>query len=238
MEKIFRKHSKRRIHSILDVGCGTGNHAYILAKRGYEVVGIDQSSQMLQAAREKASRSSHNPEFHEMDMRNITLRRVFDTAMVLFGAFDYLIKDRDVSRCLTSLWKHLRSRRLLIYEFWQNSGILPAAATPRGSRYWDRIETPNQPLLIRLSTGRYDALTNLLTIMFDHYVIDTARKLLIDTFQESHVLRTYTVSEMKHLLKENGFEPLAFYEKPSETQELKPPTPSSSRIICVARRSE
>jgi len=54
LEKIFEKYSKKRINSILDLGCGTGSHSLILAKRDYEVSGVDLSSQMINRARNKA----------------------------------------------------------------------------------------------------------------------------------------------------------------------------------------
>ena len=46
LEAIFRKYSKK-VKTILDLGCGTAGHALILARRGYEVVGVDRSVTML-----------------------------------------------------------------------------------------------------------------------------------------------------------------------------------------------
>lgn len=45
--KYLEKVSKRKVRSILDVGCGTSNHAVILASKGYNVVGIDSSEVMI-----------------------------------------------------------------------------------------------------------------------------------------------------------------------------------------------
>ena len=239
LEEIFHKHSKRKVQSILDVGCGTGNHSYILAKRGYEVVGIDLSEQMLQIAREKATGGLRNPEFHNMNMRRIVLGRKFDAALILFGSFTYLLKDSDVKSCLSSIRKHIVGRGLIVFEFWHNSGMYPAAETISGHRPWDKTEDKKASrLVIRLGTSRYDTLTNLMTILFDHYVIDTKRRKVLTQFQETHVMRTYDISEVKRLLTENGFKPVAFYAKQAESRELNPPTLSTGRVYCVARRSE
>ena len=43
LEKIFNKYSPKKVKTILDLGCGTGSHDLILAKRGYQVTGLDFS---------------------------------------------------------------------------------------------------------------------------------------------------------------------------------------------------
>src|SRR2546427_7361268 len=68
----FRPSSK----SILDLGCGVGRHAGPLSNR-HEVTGIDISGKMIRVARKRYPEC----EFHEMDMRNITLERSFDVAI-------------------------------------------------------------------------------------------------------------------------------------------------------------
>jgi ubiquinone/menaquinone biosynthesis C-methylase UbiE len=51
IDKIFRTYGNDSISTVLDLGCGTGNHAFPLAGRGYEVVGVDCSENMLTQAR-------------------------------------------------------------------------------------------------------------------------------------------------------------------------------------------
>lgn len=234
LEKLFRKHFNQEIGSILDVGCGTGNHSMILAERGYRVVGIDASEAMLQVARRKLHRNGSDPKFRKMDMRRITLNERFDAAVILFGGFTYLLQNSDVESCFISIRNHLNKPGLLIFEFWHSSGMFPAAATSYGHRPWDRFEdqTGNR-LLIRLATTRYDPLTNLLNVIFDHYVIDRKTRMMIDQFQETHLMRTYNITEIERLLHESGLNPLAFYEKRANDPP-KPATMSSGRVICVA----
>jgi SAM-dependent methyltransferase len=62
IERVFREYGTRPVHTILDLGCGTGNHAIPLAQRGYEVVGVDRSADMLEIAREKAEQIVQGPE--------------------------------------------------------------------------------------------------------------------------------------------------------------------------------
>lgn len=79
---------------LLDVCCGTGRHAALLAERGYEVTGIDRDEDALSRARSLAPRCT----FHRLDQRELRdLDGPFDAAMILwqsFGYFDARANDR------------------------------------------------------------------------------------------------------------------------------------------------
>ena len=54
LEEIFQAYQSKPVKSILELGCGTGGHAIPLAKRGYELTGLDTSSVMLKQAEKKS----------------------------------------------------------------------------------------------------------------------------------------------------------------------------------------
>ena len=54
--------------SILDLGCGTGNHAVLLAQRGYKVTAVDRSAAMLQTARAKADQTGVTVDFQQQEI--------------------------------------------------------------------------------------------------------------------------------------------------------------------------
>ena len=234
LEKIFEKHHKGRVKSVLDVACGTGNYTFIFAKRGYKVKGIDSSEEMIQIARQKQRMRKNNPEFVKMDMRNIRLKGKFDIAAVLFGGFGYLLEVEDVKKFFSKVRATLRPNATLIFEFWHNAAILPAASTPSGLKNYDKVKSGNR-FILRLHLSKYDAQTNKLNILFDHYVIDTKWKKLLDSFSETHVVKTYTISEMKHMLEANNFKPLAFYAGGvGKTKKLELAEQSTFRVLAVA----
>ncbi len=79
---------------ILDIGCGTGRHSVELARRGYDVTGIDLSEAQLSKAREKAETAAVSVSFNRMDARAITYRNEFDLAiMICEGAFPLMETD-------------------------------------------------------------------------------------------------------------------------------------------------
>ena len=68
---------------ILDVGCGTGRHAIELAKRGYQITGIDLSESQLKRAREKAKDANVHIDFQRQDARNLPFNNEFDVAIMM-----------------------------------------------------------------------------------------------------------------------------------------------------------
>lgn len=98
--------------AILDVGCGTGRHSIELAKRGFNVTGIDLSSEMLACAASAAKAAGVKVELIHANATRFSLPQKFDAAICLCeGAFGLLGKDDDpiaqplsilcnISRCL------------------------------------------------------------------------------------------------------------------------------------------
>jgi cyclopropane fatty-acyl-phospholipid synthase-like methyltransferase len=83
--------------SVLDIGCGTGEHALFFAKEGHEVLGIDSAPLAVQKAKKKAAARGLDVHFLVMDALNLSkLKRKFDTATDS-GLFHTLSdKDRPV----------------------------------------------------------------------------------------------------------------------------------------------
>ena len=81
---------------ILDIGCGTGRHAVELARRGYQVTGVDISSGMLTEAQKAAKEAGVKVEWVHADATKFTSTKLFDTAICLCeGAFGLLGTDDD-----------------------------------------------------------------------------------------------------------------------------------------------
>ena len=96
IERVFAEYGDRKIQGVLDLGCGTGGHAALLAERGYTVVGVDRSADMLRRARERGITAR----FELGDITSFDLGETFvspasDESFVVF-----IIADRDVSPLL------------------------------------------------------------------------------------------------------------------------------------------
>ncbi len=225
LETVFRKFH-RKPKTILDLGCGTGNHDFPLARRGYEVTGIDQSQEMLSSARKKAKQARWRPRFVRASMQTFRLPQTFDAAICMFGAFDYLINLRDVFRCLRNVCSHLTPRGLFVFEYWQTSGVRP------GIQSWlDLVSSERE--IVRLSESQFDSRRSQLTMDF-RFMVLRGRE-VVDRFSERHVVRTYTRQEMSTLLGRAGLDRLGEFAVTPQRKEFRRVTPREFRIMAVAR---
>ena len=198
LEGVFRRFLRRRPRTVLDLGCGTGAHDLPLARRGYEVTGLDLSRPQLAIARRKARDAGLEIRFARRDMRSFDLGTSFDAAICMFGAFGYLLRPSDVVRCLRSVRRHLPPGGLFAFEFWQSSGIRPSPYQSWFHKVGREFE------LVRLSEARHDPRANVLSVEFRFFVFRGRR--VLDRFNETHRVRTYTVPEMREVLRRGGFE--------------------------------
>ncbi len=89
LEEIFKKFGKSPVHTVLDLGCGTGGHSLVLDQRGYQVCGVDLSQEMLDLARRKASALNRGGEWVQGDIRTFKIGKLFDAAVMMFAVLSY-----------------------------------------------------------------------------------------------------------------------------------------------------
>lgn len=107
----------KQYHSILDLGCGRGRHSHNLAKRGYDVMGIDLSPAAIQTAKEKADELGlENTRFKVRDMRN-PLSQQFDAVVNLFTTFGYFKSDDENASVLDSVTAMLKKKGLFVLDY-------------------------------------------------------------------------------------------------------------------------
>jgi SAM-dependent methyltransferase len=101
---------------ILDIGCGTGRHAIELSKRGYKVVGVDLSSEMLAVAKRKASEAGVKIDFRIGDACDLDFKEEFDLVIMLCeGAFPLMETDEMNFLVLENATKALCKKGKLIF---------------------------------------------------------------------------------------------------------------------------
>jgi len=121
IEKEIKEDKKCRI---LDVGCGTGRHALELAKRGYQVTGVDLSENMLNRAREKATSAGVHIDFQLADARNLQFEDEFDLVIIICGgAFPLMETDQMNYQILESAARALKKDGKLIFT--TMNGLFP-----------------------------------------------------------------------------------------------------------------
>ena len=123
---------------VIDLGIGTGDLVIALARRGYDVVGVDVSPPMLAVAREKiaAAGLARPPALLECDIRELRLVPPADAAVCVYTVVNQLTGDDDLERLFGAVRSSLVAGGLFAFEL-----NLPAAY----ERFWsgdDEVLTP------------------------------------------------------------------------------------------------
>jgi SAM-dependent methyltransferase len=94
--------------AVLDLCCGEGRHSVALARRGYQITGLDLSGFHLRLARRAAKEAGVSLRWHRADMQNIPWVGEFDAVINMFTSFGYLGSDEEEQKVLDSVWSALR----------------------------------------------------------------------------------------------------------------------------------
>ena len=94
IEEIFKTHNVNP-KLVLDLGCGTGSITNILAKRGYDMIGVDLSSDMLNVARDKAMEDGLDVLYLCQDIREFELYGTVDAIICTLDVLNYITEPED-----------------------------------------------------------------------------------------------------------------------------------------------
>ena len=176
--------------TILDVACGTGEHAKILSENyNYKVDGIDLDENLLEIARQKNPKAR----FEAADMTNFNLGKQYDIVMCLFSAIGYVGTLENVTKTLECFKNHLLPNGLIIIEPW----FTPDTWKP-GQIHLKTVETDNLKVC---RMGTTDCVGNLSTLHFE-YLIGTPTGIQHEI--EDHEIGLFWVEEMLQCFAEAG----------------------------------
>jgi SAM-dependent methyltransferase len=195
--------------SILELGCGTGRHALLLAEKGYHVCGVDVSEKMVEKAKlrlEKINSLKDKVNFLPADIRTVRLNKKFDVAISLYHVFSYQTKNSDLIGTLDAAALHLNKNGLLIFDCWYGPAVMVNLPEVRVRR----VES-NEYLITRVSEPKNHFNENVVDVHFDVFVQDKKSK-QISEFKEVHNMRYFFKPELEHMFEASGFEFLSAQE--------------------------
>ena len=102
---------------VVDLACGTGKLTEILADRGYDVMGIDLSEEMLGMALERRDRLRHRTLYLCQDMREFELYGTAGTFVSVGDSVNYLLTDEDMIKLFKRVNTFLFPRGIFIFDF-------------------------------------------------------------------------------------------------------------------------
>jgi SAM-dependent methyltransferase len=203
IERILASHSLAGPRRLLDLGCGTGNHAFRLAERGHFVVGVDRSMEMLALAGAKAKTARSGPiEFHAADVRKLDLGRQFDAVLMMFTVLGYQLEDSDLTAALATVRRHLEPGGLFLFDVWYGPAVLASRPGERQISVEQGTTRINRKTRATLDPSR-----RLCHVTFD--LERVANDGAVESWREEHFVRYYFYPEIESALAQNRLELVA-----------------------------
>ena len=219
---------------VVDLGCGTGAMTEILAGYGYDMIGVDNSEDMLELAMDKKIASGHDILYLLQDMREFELYGTVRAAVSVCDSVNYITEPEELTEVFRLVNNYLDPGGVFIFDFntdYKYREILgeqtiaeQTIAEDRGdcSFIWDNCYYEEERI------NEYD-----LTLFIRDEDASCAGRELYRKYQETHYQRGYTLEEIKDLLRSSGLEYVTAYD--AFTRDA--PGEESERIYVIARES-
>jgi SAM-dependent methyltransferase len=210
IEEAFRLYGNGKVQTVLDLGCGTGNHAIPLACRGYQVTGMDRSADMLARARRKTRSvklpsSVNPPKYLRGDVRNFDLAKRFDVVLMMFAVLGYQITNDDVLASLQRVRSHLKPGGLFIFDVWYGPAVLSIRP---GERV--KVIKAKDREIVRVASGSLDIVRHLAEVRYR--VWDMAGGRVLSETEEIHRMRYFFPQELAFFLAQAEMEMVGFHK--------------------------
>ena len=108
--------SVRPVRTVLDLACGTGTIACLLAARGYDVVATDASEEMLTRAAQKAEGLEHPPLLVRQSMPCLRLGREVDAVVCTIDSLNYLTREKDLRETFRRVHRWLGEGGVFVFD--------------------------------------------------------------------------------------------------------------------------
>ena len=206
---------------VLELGCGTGTVTEMLADAGYDMIGIDNSEEMLAEAMEKRAESGHDILYLLQDMQDFELYGTVRAVISVCDSMNYLTDEEDLEYLFALVNNYLDPQGIFlfdmntVYKYQTMIGNTTIAENrDEGSFIWE---------------NSYDEETGINTYELALFI--PREDGLYEKDEEVHYQRAYSLEKIKELIGKVGMELLAVYD----AYTLEPPKEDSGRLTFVVR---
>ena len=227
IEDLFRRYSSKRISTVLDLGSGTGNHAIPMSSRGYQVVGVERSQNMISVAQSKMAQG-HVPGsllFRQGDIRNVQLGRQFDAALMMFAVLGYQLENSDVLSALRTARAHLHTDGLFVFDVWYGPAVIHEGPSQRV-----KVIPNGERKILRAGYSELDVSRHLCRVTYRIWSFSGVS--LESETEETHMMRYFFPMELSLFLDCAGFKLVRLGAFPHFDQD---PDVSTWNVLGVAR---
>ena len=213
---------------VLDLGCGTGTMTELLAGCGYDMIGVDDSADMLEIAMEKKERSGRDILYLQQDMRELELYGTVRAVVSVCDSINYVTAPDELEQVFRLVNNYLDPDGVFLFDFntvhkYRDVMGDCTIAEDRGecSFIWDNYYYEEECI------NEYD-----LTLFIRDK--EDSREALYRKYKETHFQRGYTLDEIQRLLDRAGLRFVSAWDMDTEGA----PSGQSERICVIARECE
>ncbi len=206
---------------VVDLGCGTGTLTQMLYQKGYDMIGVDYSAQMLSVAMEKKALSGDEILYLNQDMRELELYSTVGTVISVCDSVNYILEEDELLTVFQLVNNYLYPGGIFIFDFntvYKYARVIGDTTIAENredcSFIWENYYHPEEEI------NEYD-----LTV----FVQEEGE--LFRRFTETHYQRGYTAEQMVRLAEAAGMEVLLVKDGDTDG----PAGPESERVYIVAR---
>jgi SAM-dependent methyltransferase len=195
--------------NVLDVGCGTGRHAQVLADMGYAVTATDRSAPMLARALERCGERVALLSSEDY----VATHEQFDATYSMFDVVSYQTTPKDLLTFLQNMARATKQGGYILGDAWHLPGVLSDPPEVREAQFVD----PSGRKVVRRAQPTFDALSGTATIEYEFTIGGQEST----PYTEVHELRSFTTLEMELALAAVGLHVLRFSASPDMTAPLR-----------------
>ena len=209
---------------VLELGCGTGNMTRLLANRGYDMIGVDNSVDMLEIAMEKKEEEGQDILYLLQDMREFELYGTVRAVVSVCDSMNYITEEEDLLEVFRLVNNYLDPGGIFIFDLnteYKYEEILGEATIAEdredASFIWDNYYDPEEQI------NEYD-----LALFIP---VEKDGETLYRKYEETHYQKAYSLEKVKELLAKAGMEFVDAYDAFTRN----PVKEDSERIYILAR---
>ena len=185
--------------TVVDMACGTGSVSEILARKGYEVTGVDLSEEMLTEAMMKTMDMENHPMFSCQNLRDLRLPRAVDMAVCALDSLDYITDPADCEAAIRRAYRVLNPGGIFIFD----------VNTPEKLRAMDgQMFIDEDDDVFCVWRGEFDEETNICSYGMD--LFQREGRMWVRSFEE-HQEYAYSQDQLMGYLKKAGFTGIEVY---------------------------
>lgn len=206
----------------VDLACGTGSVAILLAGQGLQVTAVDMSEDMLMVAAQKAYGMSNPPRFVCQSLQELRLPRGVDLAVCALDSLDYITDPSDCALAIQRVYKALNPGGIFIFD----------VNTPEKLRAMDgQVFLDEDEDVYCVWRGEFDEKTNICSYGMD--LFQRQGQCWHRSFEE-HREYAYSQEQLTGYLKDAGFTHIEVYAD----RRFEPPAEGEQRIYFKARKGK